>query len=173
MIAVGSTPDTLTMSNQRNSLNVRFMAFLLRPHGPTDTGASDRILIYQQTYAPQHGLNCYKRVRAQKADDSTAVSCAAAERFVKRKLTLWFAQRRELRLRGFEPPHLSVPDPKSGASANSATAATWRRAKGLNSTLLSSIPAPFSKAARVERKERQATLFASRSPQSAARKAST
>ena len=27
---------------------------------------------------------------------------------------------RRLRVEGFEPPHLSVPDPKSGASASSA-----------------------------------------------------
>ena len=28
-----------------------------------------------------------------------------------------------VRMKGLEPPHLAVPDPKSGASANSATSA--------------------------------------------------
>ena len=30
-----------------------------------------------------------------------------------------------VRLKGLEPPHLSIPEPKSGASTSSATAAEW------------------------------------------------
>src|SRR6185295_9513294 len=49
-----------------------------------------------------------------------------------------------MRKGGLEPPHLTVPDPKSGASANSATFAMWNmKDSRWRSTIATSSPISF------------------------------
>ena len=49
-----------------------------------------------------------------------------------------------MRMKGLEPSHLAVPEPKSGASANSATSACLCRNYFFNLTKILSVTSSFT-----------------------------